>query len=283
MPLCADEQAPVAFSGANELTAPTVVQRLSERILSGSEPSTEANFAYLVELGVRTIISVDGALPQVKVASQHGLRYVHIPIGYDGISEHALKSLTRAVRDTNGLIYVHCHHGKHRGPAAAAIACRIEGTADSARALQILSDSGTSRDYAGLWRDVENFRVPAADMTLPNLVEVAKVESMAAAMAHLSRAFDNLKLCRAAAWKTPAKHQDLAAKQESLLVQEALHESLRTLPEKYDDQFRNWLKQSDQLATELCLTLNTEAAKDAETKFKLLEASCKRCHKTYRD
>jgi len=283
IPLSADEQTPDDISRPNKSTAPEVVQRLSGRILSGSEPYTEANFAYLRQLGVKTIISVDGAQPRAKVASQHGLRYVHIPIGYDGVSEHAQKSLTRAVRDTHGLIYVHCHHGKHRGPAAAAIACRIEGTADSARAIQILSDSGTSKGYAGLWHDVENFKVPAAEAILPDLVEVAKVESMAAAMANLSRAFDNLKLCRTAEWKTPTEHPNLVAKQEALLVQEGLHESLRTLSAEYDDRFRDWLKQSDQLATELYSTLKSDTAKDAESKFKQLEQSCKRCHKTYRD
>ena len=55
----------------------------------GAEPHEDVAFAELAELGVRTVVSVDGAKPQADAARHHGLRYVHIPIGYDGVSEEA--------------------------------------------------------------------------------------------------------------------------------------------------------------------------------------------------
>ncbi|MCP4786243.1 MAG: dual specificity protein phosphatase family protein [Fuerstiella sp.] len=118
--------------------------RASGRVLCGSEPRGKSAFKTLKKLGVNTIVSVDGAAPQVVLAKQVGIRYIHIPIGYDGVSKEAGQSLTRAVQETDGAIYVHCHHGHHRGPAAAAIACRIEGTADA--------DHGDRRHQPGLRR-----------------------------------------------------------------------------------------------------------------------------------
>jgi protein tyrosine phosphatase (PTP) superfamily phosphohydrolase (DUF442 family) len=93
------------------------VHRLSDKLISGSSPDGAVGFQSLKQLGVRTIISVDGAKPDVEAAKQAGLRYVHLPIGYGGVSEEQGLRLARAVHDLPGPIYLHCHHGKHRGPA----------------------------------------------------------------------------------------------------------------------------------------------------------------------
>ncbi|MEM6655987.1 MAG: hypothetical protein AAF596_09305, partial [Planctomycetota bacterium] len=78
----------------------------------------------LYRQGVRTLVSVDGARPDVALAAEHGLRYVHVPFGYDGIPREARLALTRVARDRQGGVYVHCHHGRHRGPAAAVVVAR---------------------------------------------------------------------------------------------------------------------------------------------------------------
>ena len=100
---------------------------MTERLYSGSEPHGEEGIASLKELGVKTIVSVDGAKPAVETARKYGMRYVHIPIGYDGVPEEAGQSLARLMREAETPIYVHCHHGKHRGPAAVAVACVAGG------------------------------------------------------------------------------------------------------------------------------------------------------------
>jgi len=128
--------------------------RVSNRIYSGGEPEGEKAFTELTQLGIRTVVSVDGARPDVQSAERHGLRYVHIPIGYDGISLEAGQMLQRLVQDAEGPFYIHCHHGVHRGPAAAAIACVAEGIVSGPESEAILEKAGTSRSYAGLWRDV---------------------------------------------------------------------------------------------------------------------------------
>jgi protein tyrosine phosphatase (PTP) superfamily phosphohydrolase (DUF442 family) len=259
------------------------LMQVTSRLFSGSEPHGEEGIASLQKLGVKTIVSVDGAKPQVELARQYGMRYVHIPIGYDGVPEEAGQMLARLVREVEGPFYVHCHHGKHRGPAAAAVACIAASDMSNKEAREILVRAGTSKDYAGLWRDVASYSPPPADAELPDLVEVAEVESFTAAMAQVDRAFDNLKLCRDAKWTVPADHPDIVPAQESLLLQEGLHEAGRTAGEDYDEQFKRWLADSEALAIELRSALVAEDKELATERALLIEQSCKQCHTRYRD
>src|SRR5947209_839442 len=59
------------------------VFRLTDKLYSGSSPDGDEGFASLQRLGVKTVISVDGARPDVERAHQFGMRYIHLPIGYD--------------------------------------------------------------------------------------------------------------------------------------------------------------------------------------------------------
>ncbi len=259
------------------------LMKVSERIYSGSEPHGEEGFASLAKLGLATVVSVDGAKPNVELARQHGLRYVHIPIGYDGVPEEAGRSLARLVQEIEGPFYVHCHHGKHRGPAAAAVACIASGDAENEAALDILVRAGTSKDYPGLWRDVENYTPPPEGAELPELVEVAEVGSFAAAMAQIDRSYDNLKLCRDAGWSVPPDHPDLVPAQEALLLQEGLHEAARNLGDGYDEQVKSWLTEAEAMATGLRTDLQAKNSAAAGDRFARIEKSCKQCHQAYRD
>ena len=211
------------------------VFRLTEQIFSGSEPDGQVGFASLQDLGIKTIVSVDGARPKADLARERGMRYVHIPIGYDGVSNEAGAMLARLVTEATGPIYIHCHHGKHRGPAAAAVACLAAGSVDRQGARTILERAGTSKDYAGLWRDVQKYVVPDASEVLPPLVEAADVGSLATAMAHIDRTFDNVKRLQAAEWTAPVDHPDLDASHEALMLQESFHEAARNLEPPYDE------------------------------------------------
>src|SRR5262245_15845815 len=81
--------------------------RLHDRVISGGLPEGEAAFKELQALGIRTVISVDGAKPDVELARKFGMRYVHLPHGYDGIPKERAKELAKAVRDLDGPIYIH--------------------------------------------------------------------------------------------------------------------------------------------------------------------------------
>lgn len=260
------------------------VFQVSAQVYSGSEPQGREAFDSLVALGVKTIVSVDGARPQVALARERGLRYVHIPIGYDGVPERARLALTRVMRESEGPVYVHCHHGKHRGPAAAAIACRAAGQLDAAAAEGLLGRAGTSREYSGLYRDVREFVPPGAAEPLPALVEVAQVDSLVSGMADLGRHFDDLKLCRDAGWKTPAAHPDLVPRGVARLVQEVLHELGRTADlSAYPVDFRSLLQFSDETAERLYEAVAGSDPEVMEREFSQLEKSCRQCHAEWRN
>jgi protein tyrosine phosphatase (PTP) superfamily phosphohydrolase (DUF442 family) len=259
------------------------LMQVTDKIYSGGEPHGEEAFASLARLGVKTVVSVDGTRPDIEAAREYGIRYVHIPIGYDGIEKEAGQSLARLVREADGPIYVHCHHGQHRGPAAAAVACIAAGEVDGKGALKILEKAGTSKDYAGLWRDVEHYQTPPSDAKLPELVEVARVDSLAAAMAKLDRAYDNLKLCRDADWSTPRGHPDLVPAQEALLLKEGFRESGRNLPGDFSAEFKTWLAESESAAQKLEDILKMDNPDGASRQFQALEKSCKQCHSKYRN
>jgi protein tyrosine phosphatase (PTP) superfamily phosphohydrolase (DUF442 family)/cytochrome c556 len=257
--------------------------KVSDRIYSGSEPHGEEGFETLAAMGVKTVVSVDGARPNIEAAHKHGMRYVHIPIGYDGVPKEAGAALAHLVREVQGPIYVHCHHGQHRGPAAAAVACTADGGAQGKPALGTLEKAGTGKQYAGLWRDVEAYTPPAVDATLPELVEIAQVDSLAAAMAKIDRNFDNLKLVQAAKWKTPRDHPDLVPVQEIVVLRETLHEANRTMVADRDPQFKTWLLDAEALAKSLEDAILSDITDELTPRFQKLEASCKQCHGKYRN
>jgi tRNA-Thr(GGU) m(6)t(6)A37 methyltransferase TsaA len=259
------------------------VMRLSKRIYSGGEPHGQEAFASLAKMGVKTVVSVDAAKPDVESARRFGLRYVHIPIGYDGIPEEAGAALARVGKEVEGPVYIHCHHGRHRGPAAAAVACVASGAVEASEATAILEKAGTSKNYAGLWRDVRNYQPPAPDAARPELVETARVDSLAAAMAKVDRAFDNLELCREAGWRTPEEHPDLVPALQAFLVREGLNESAAALGDGYDAGFRAQLAAARESADRLGQAALDGKAARADTHFQALAQSCKQCHGDYRN
>lgn len=259
------------------------VLRGSERVFSGSQPHGAEGFASVAALGVKTIVSVDGAVPDLELARQHGLRYVHIPIGYDGIPVEAGESLARLVRDAEGPFYIHCHHGRHRGPAAAAVACQASGAMNAEQAINLLERAGTSPDYGGLWQSVRSYQTPAADAELPALVEQAEIESFAAAMARIDRGFDNLKLAKEADWSVPPRHPDIVPLREAVLLREGFQEAIRQLGEDRPAAFTEQMQQAEILARALESALREGNSPSATGYLDRLQQSCKTCHKSFRD
>ncbi len=254
------------------------VWQLSPRIVSGSEPNGERALAELARLGVKTIVSVDGIAPPVELAKKYGMRYVHVPIGYDGIDAAAQGSLTRVAQEIGGTIYIHCHHGKHRGPAAAAIVCRADDGRSAEAARAILEKAGTGKEYPGLWRDVERFTKPTG--TLPALRERAEVESLASAMARIDRTFDRLKLLGNAKWQTVPEQPDLVARNEAVQLVELFTESARVAQ---PGDLRNGLQQSVELSDKLRQALASGDTLQADKLLPQLTSQCAACHKAHRN
>lgn len=259
------------------------LMQVSKRIFSGGEPRNREAFENLQSLGIKTVVNVDGAKPNVKLARQFGLRYVHIPIGYDSLPPKAGAALARLVWEAEGPFYIHCHHGKHRGPVAAAVACIADGDADAKTALKILERAGTSRNYAGLWRDVAAFKPPNRDSKLPQLVETADVDSMATAMATIDRSYDRLKLCLQSPGFVPKDHPDISASREALLIKEGFRETIRSLTNKKNQRLKEQLLEAEKIAKSLEKTLRLKDRPQTADYARRLAKSCSHCHVKHRN
>ena len=196
---------------------------------SGSMPHGEQAFVQLAAMGVRTIISVDGAVPDVASARRHGMRYIHLPIRYNGFDEARKLEIVRATRDSiaEGPVYLHCHHGKHRSAGACATAAVSLGWMSPEEAVARMRVSGCSASYPGLYAaaagaavmlDSEIDRAPAS------LPEVSRPSTMVGAMVEIDHAFEALRLIERAGWRVPIDHPDLVPAAEAARLAEHLRE-----------------------------------------------------------
>ncbi len=271
------------------------VYRVHARVLSGGLPEGEAAFAELRDLGVRTIISVDGARPDVETARRFGLRYVHLPHGYGGIAPDHVLRLARAVRDLPGPIYIHCHHGRHRSPAAAAVACVAAGLIAPEAAIDVLRTAGTSEHYRGLYEAAA--RVQPVDGALLASLEVefseqADLPPLAEAMVQIEAHYERLRTLQRHGWRAPVEHPDLSAAHEALLLREQFAELLRLGDvAHYGDDFRQLLHASRDAAVELESALRDRAdparepsaSQAAAAALQRVAVACDQCHHAHRD
>jgi hypothetical protein len=228
----------------------------------------------------------------VERARQYGLRYVHLPIGYDGVPQEQALRIARAVRDFPGLVYLHCHHGKHRGPAAA-VAARLclDSSCTATDALALLKQAGTGEQYPGLYAAARNIHFVATedlDAVSAEFPEVAPVPGFVKLMVKVDEHWERIKQIKAAGWKTPPAHPDLDLAHEALMLRETLRASghAREL-EGRPAELRAWLAESEQAAVELenVLPVGTEKGTIdiADAAFRKVASTCTRCHARYRD
>lgn len=270
------------------------LHRLSPRFLSGAQPEGEAAFRELKKLGVKTIISVDGTKPDVAAARKHGLRYVHLPIGYDGIESQRMLQIVKAAQTLDGPVFVHCHHGRHRGPAAAAICCRATEKWDDKTALVWLQEAETSPKYAGLFRVVREFQMPSKDdlAKVPtDFPETAQLSTTVEAMVAINVCWERLKEIQKHGFRPLPDHPDVVPDQEALQLAEHFRELVRN--ENSQQQGGDYLRQlsaANEAATALSKHLSALAKEhsqslieDSAKLMQRLQNNCAQCHATFRD
>lgn len=275
--VCASEPKAVYIVGLEN------VFLLTERVISGGTPEGEAGFAALRELGVKTIVSVDGAPPDAEGARKFGLRTIHLPIGYDGVSAARQLQLVKVAQSVDEPIYVHCHHGKHRGPTAAAIICAGISHWSPKQATDWLETAGTARDYAGLYAAVSDFKTPSAEQlraASAEFPERVKVSGHADAMVQLDEQFEQLKLAQKFAWSAPSAQSERVA----LLLRESFRELVRRDDSKAKGaDFLSSLVVSEALAAKLHQSLVDADSAKANVAMRDMTQQCTRCHKQFRD
>jgi cytochrome c556 len=261
-------------------------RRWSEKIGQGAQPEGEEAFRNLQALGYVTVLSVDGSAPEVELAAKYGLAYVHVPIGYDGIAVEEQIEILKAVKESPGPVYFHCHHGKHRGPAAAMIAREgLEGLSceDAVKALEL---SQTGKEYAGLYRDVREFKAPtdAQIAAAPKPQSRVRPAGVRAAMVGVDKRFDLLKASQAAGWKTPPAHPDVSPEHEAKMLWELYREMARLDEAKgKGEDFLKHAAEAEGLAGNLEEALRAGDNEAATAAFRKLKKSCDACHSVYRN
>lgn len=259
----------------------------ADGLLCGGVPEGGQGFATLERLGIQTIISVDGATPDVERAAGHGLRYVHLPISYDTISTERQEQLAQAIHNVQRPIYVHCHHGRHRSGAALATALVCTGGLTVAQAKERMHVSGTAASYTGLWAVVEASR-PLSEQRLhrdpASFPSVTTVTGLVATMAEIDQILDLVRQSHRARWRAPADHPDLVAEKET----ERLAGLLRSLrddaeSQQYPAEYQEFLSRSIEVSQSLHGAVRDGNSIQAGQALASLRNSCKNCHRTYRN
>jgi protein tyrosine phosphatase (PTP) superfamily phosphohydrolase (DUF442 family) len=269
--------------------------RLSPRLLSGGQPEGEKGFETLKRLGVRTVISVDGSQPDLEAARRYGLRYVHLPVGYDGIPRDQAIRLVAAIRELPGPVFVHCLHGKHRGPAAAAVCALATESWDKAQARSWLERAGTDPKYKGLFATVAGFKIPLVGeverVTTDQLPERAEVPALVETMVEVDQIWDRLKEIEKAGFRTPKDSPDLDPPHEALLLLEHFREASRhTEVKAKGESFARSLATAARDARSLEAALREFSSSPGPTALERTKVSfarvgqdCITCHGRFRD
>lgn len=262
------------------------VHRLTANLLSGSEPRGRAGLEALAKLGIKTIISVDGARPDAATAAELGMRYVHLPFGYDGVPRERALEIARAVRDLPGPVYIHCHHGLHRGPTGAAAALVALGQCSGEEAVGMMKRLGTAESYQGLYGDVRELTASPADVdgASAEFPPAARLPGFVASMVLVDRRWENLAIVKGAGWKQSPEHPDVDPAHEALQLRELVTELRRTAHVMAQpDDFQGWMSACEAGAGALEAALRKGDGDAADAGYARVKASCKDCHQAYRN
>ncbi len=283
-PTMADD-APRDYAGLHNVVA------YHDGFYSGGVPEGEPGFDTLAGMGVRTIISVDGAAPDLDRAKARGMRTIHLPIGYDGFAEERKLELVRATRDAmdDGPVYIHCHHGKHRSAGAAGAVVASLGWLTPAAATDRMKVSGTAPGYTGLYACVAGAVVLGAatiDAVPADFPEVSVPAGFVKGMLEIDEINEHLEAIEMARWSVPEGHPDLvpvaeAARMADVFRLLAAGDMAKTKPADFAATMRDSSERAQVLEDML-------AAGEADTRklsgpFQRIAASCKDCHVKYRD
>ncbi|MBL4702442.1 MAG: hypothetical protein JKX85_14425 [Phycisphaeraceae bacterium] len=273
---------PVNLPGLENVVA------FTKSFYSGAVPIGEQGFATLKAMGIKTLISVDGAKPQLKYAKKYGLRYVHLPIGYDAVSKNRSLELARAARDLPGPFYIHCHHGKHRSAGATAVVSVMLGDLTPFAAIKRMHVSGTSLHYKGLFASVSQ-AVLVSDAVLDSasnaFPQVWQTRNLVDAMVAIDQVADHLKAIKAAGWKPPVNAPDLLPIAEAGRLADLLKNLGDDKQVSESAQMRDWILASsaDASVLENQLMADKRRTQKLDEQLKRVLYSCTRCHEKYRN
>lgn len=270
------------------------VYHLSPNVISGGEPQSEAAFRRIAGWGVRTILSVDGKVPDAAAAQRHGMRSVHVPIQYKGITQPQVLALAKTFRELEGPFFVHCFHGRHRGPAAAAVGRLVlDGVSREQAMAEMRQWCGTSGRYEGLYLALAAGQIPGPAETAAAGLELPATHpfgGLRGAMVGVSRAYDQLEALVDRTWEPDPAHPDVDPTHEATKLQQLFQacvelEEVRSAPARLGD----WMDDSVEACAQLVRALEafaggkTAAGARADAALERVAESCSACHGVFRD
>jgi hypothetical protein len=214
---------------------------------------------------------------------------------HDGVSRTQAVRLVNVIQELPGPVFIHCHHGKHRGPTAAAICGLGSENWSKEQALDWLERAGTDPNYKGLFATVEQFTPPTdaelMSVSSKDLPEHAKVPALVEAMVQIDETLGRLKAIQKAGFKPPREDPDLEPPHEALMLAEHFREAVRQEASvKKGEQFIQLMKGSERNANDLETALreyqshpSPRSRFEAESSLERVVRSCSICHVKFRD
>jgi len=261
--------------------------RVTDRLFCGGHPEGEGGFAELARLGVKTVVSVDGNKPDLITAHKYGLRYIHLPFGYGEIPRQRIIELVSLAKAEVGPIYVHCHNGRYRAPAAVAVMRESMGGWSVEEAEAWLKRAGKGNVYEGLGLSVKEFKQPTVGelVAVGELPEVGKTTAEVDAMVAIDSGLEILLADQKVAGQRVSGPRAEAVEATRLILEQfrELRESGATAhrPPKYQELGVAAEKVAEALRSQLMET-KLEPRLLAVTLNQLGE-SCSACHQTFRN
>ena len=247
--------------------------QLTPDIFVGPRPSQE-HIGELKALGIKKVISVD-ALPPKSSLWAEAIQIRHLPAGYQALPKTLQLRLARELSMDPVKTYIHCHHGKHRAPAAALAALRTLGQLDQAEARAWLDRCGVG--YQSLRKSVQDAQ-PESTQNIQSampLEEVAATRSLSRLMAEIDQVWDRLK-------KVPSPDDPKLSTQ----TEDAAHlldlfrlssETAGPVDPVYPKQMQEAIRLATALESEL------QNGEDAAKLRADLRTSCRTCHRAFRN
>ncbi|MEC8475149.1 MAG: hypothetical protein VXZ38_10890 [Planctomycetota bacterium] len=270
------------------------IRQLTPKVSYGSTPLTGAEFNLLKAKGFNTIISVDGVAPNLNFSEPRSLDYVHLPIRYSGVDRQRALDLSKTVDAASERIYIHCHHGKHRAPVAAIIACAGNGSLPINKITEVLLMNPSVKRYEGLMESARSAELFSKETLQDHEIDPHKQEDLSITtfwMIELRKQADLLfQIAEQPKKFKPSSAVGLANR--SLAVVEAFQELIRvnaTSDDLYLQPLQAGLKTAEEIHQQLLELQATSGTYDRSERWQesidlmiKLRNHCTSCHRDHR-
>ena len=182
-------------------------------VFIGGQPR---GYEALQQMGFRSVIDVDATPPGVRLPE--AMTIVHLPLRYSGITHEQASELIAALEELERPVYIHCHHGTNRAPAAAAVGLIGTGEWSSAQGMQLMDQAGADSAFHGLFRSVADARVIPAHERAPRVSNIQSFDSFAVLMAKIDEQMSLLAMATSGVSPSPEAAAESAALVDLLRV-----------------------------------------------------------------